>query len=108
MADSNRRQDKSHVGENQEYDPPASVDRKNNNNNKHRKDKNSKRTLNAHLNDLCILLIRILILSSSLTCCYYLIRFFFHMPYLCSDFSGIQIENLPPGIFTNNTELNEL
>ena len=28
MADSNRRQDKSHVGENQEYDPPASVDRK--------------------------------------------------------------------------------
>ena len=28
MVDSNRRQDKSHVGENQEYDPPASVDRK--------------------------------------------------------------------------------
>ena len=28
MVDSNRRQDQSHVGENQEYDPPASVDRK--------------------------------------------------------------------------------
>ena len=28
MVDSNRRQDKSYVGENQEYDPPASVDRK--------------------------------------------------------------------------------
>ena len=30
------------------------------------------------------------------------------MPYLFSDFSGNQIENLPPGVFANNTELTGL
>ena len=78
-----------------------------NDNSKDNKDKNSKKKLNAHLNDLCILLIRIWILSSSLTCCNYLITLF-HMPNLCSYFSGNQIENLPPGVFANNTELTYL
>ena len=30
------------------------------------------------------------------------------MPNLCSDLSDNQIENLPPGVFTNNTELTYL
>ena len=35
------------------------LSRERNNNNKDHRDKNGKKTLNAHLNDLCILLIRI-------------------------------------------------
>ena len=35
-------------------------------------------------------------------------HFFFHMPNLCSYLSDNQIENLPPGVFTNNTELTDL
>ena len=30
------------------------------------------------------------------------------MPNLCRSLSGNQIENLPPGVFTNNTELTYL
>ena len=30
------------------------------------------------------------------------------MPNLCSALYGNQIENLPPGVFTNNTELTYL
>ena len=30
------------------------------------------------------------------------------MPNLCSYFYGNQIENLPPGVFANNTELTYL
>ena len=30
------------------------------------------------------------------------------MPNVCSYFSGNQIENLPPGVFANNTELTDL
>ena len=78
-----------------------------NNNNKDNKDKNNKKILNAHLNDLCILLIGIWIPSSSLSCCNYLITFFY-MPNLCSGLFGNQIENLPPGVFTKNTELTRL
>ena len=55
---------------------------------------------------LCTLLIRICILSTS--CNYLMTFFFFHMPNLCSYLSDNQIENLPPGVFTNNTELTEL
>ena len=33
---------------------------------------------------------------------------FFYMPYLCSVLFGNQIENLPPGVFANNTELTYL
>ena len=77
------------------------LSRERNNNNKDHRDKNGKKTLNAQLNDLCILLIRIWILSS-------LITFFFYMPNLCSDLSDNQIENLPPGVFNKNTELTGL
>ena len=76
-----------------------------NNNNKDNKDKNSKKRLNAHLNDLCILLIGIWIPSSSLPCCKYLITFFIC---LCSSLFGNQIENLPLGVLTYNTELTDL
>ena len=34
--------------------------------------------------------------------------FFLHMPNLCSYLYGNQIENLPPGVFTKNTELTRL
>ena len=33
---------------------------------------------------------------------------FFNMPNLCSALFGNQIENLPPGVFTNNSELTHL
>ena len=89
------------------YDPLASVERKTSTI-KTTRTKIVKKSLNVHLNDLCILLIRIRILFSSLTCCNYLITFFFHMPNLCSDLTDNQIENLPPGLFTNNTALTYL
>ena len=76
------------------------LSRERNDNNKDHRDKNGKKTLNAQLNDLCILLIRIWILSSLIT--------FFYMPNLCSDLSDNQIENLPPGVFNKNTELTGL
>ena len=112
MVDSNRRQDKSHVGENQEYDPPASVDRKTTTTTTTRTTRTTrtktkknikcsfKLSLYSSYLDLdSIQFFNLLLLFNQV---------FFHMPYLCSYFSGNQIENLPPGVFTNNTELTEL
>ena len=58
-----------------QYDPLASVERKTTTI-RTTKTKTAEKTLNAHLNDLFILIIGILILSSSFPCCNYLITFF--------------------------------